>query len=61
MRFMPGEVLYQVADLSTVWVIADVFEQDIGLVKSGAKATDQDQRLSGQDFRREPSPTSIRR
>ncbi|MBN8455962.1 efflux RND transporter periplasmic adaptor subunit, partial [Accumulibacter sp.] len=38
MRFMPGEVLYQVADLSTVWVIADVFEQDIGLVKSGAKA-----------------------
>ncbi|MBP9806238.1 MAG: efflux RND transporter periplasmic adaptor subunit [Candidatus Accumulibacter sp.] len=38
MRFMPGEVLYQVADLSTVWVIADVFEQDIGLVKSGARA-----------------------
>jgi Cu(I)/Ag(I) efflux system membrane fusion protein len=38
MRFMPGEVLYQVADLSTVWVIADVFEQDIGLVKSGTQA-----------------------
>lgn len=38
MRFMPGEILYQVADLSSVWVIADVFEQDIGLVKSGAKA-----------------------
>jgi hypothetical protein len=38
MRFMPGETLYQVADLSTVWVIADVFEQDIGLVKSGARA-----------------------
>jgi Cu(I)/Ag(I) efflux system membrane fusion protein len=36
MRFMPGEALYQVADLSTVWVIADVFEQDIGLVKTGA-------------------------
>ncbi|MFZ3081898.1 efflux RND transporter periplasmic adaptor subunit [Rhodoferax ferrireducens] len=39
MRFMPGEALYQIADLSTVWVIADVFEQDIGLVKNGAKAT----------------------
>ena len=39
MRFMPGEALYQVADLSAVWVVADVFEQDIGLVKSGAKAT----------------------
>ena len=31
MRFMPGEALYQVADLSAVWVVADVFEQDIGL------------------------------
>lgn len=38
MRFMPGEALYQVADLSSVWVVADVFEQDIGLVKAGAKA-----------------------
>jgi Cu(I)/Ag(I) efflux system membrane fusion protein len=38
MRFMPGEMLYQVVDLSAVWVIADVFEQDIGLVKSGARA-----------------------
>ena len=39
MRFMPGEALYQIADLSSVWVIADVFEQDIGLVKTSAKAT----------------------
>ena len=38
MRFMPGEALYQIADLSSVWLIADVFEQDISLVKSGAKA-----------------------
>jgi len=38
MRFMPGEALYQVADLSSVWVLADVFEQDIGLIKSGATA-----------------------
>ena len=38
MRFMPGEMLYQVTDLSSVWVIADLSEQDIGLVKSGAKA-----------------------
>ena len=39
MRFMPGEMLYQVTDLSSVWVLADVFEQDIGLVKTGAKAS----------------------
>ena len=38
MRFMPGETLYQVTDLSSVWVIADVFEQDIGLVKRGGQA-----------------------
>lgn len=38
MRFMPGEMLYQVADLSRVWVIADVFEQDLALVKNGARA-----------------------
>jgi len=37
MRFMPGEMLYQVTDLSSVWVVADLSEQDIGLVKSGAK------------------------
>ena len=38
MRFMPGEELYQVTDLSAVWVIADVFEQDIGSIKTGATA-----------------------
>ncbi len=39
MRFMPGETLYQIADLSSVWVIADVPEQDIALVGKGGKAT----------------------
>jgi Cu(I)/Ag(I) efflux system membrane fusion protein len=38
MRFMPGETLYEVADLSRVWVLADLFEQDIGLVRTGARA-----------------------
>jgi RND family efflux transporter MFP subunit len=38
MRFMPGDTLYQVTDLSSVWVLADVFEQDIGFVKPGATA-----------------------
>ena len=35
MRFMPGETLYQIADMSSVWVLADVFERDIGLIKAG--------------------------
>ncbi|MBI5007422.1 MAG: efflux RND transporter periplasmic adaptor subunit [Nitrosomonadales bacterium] len=38
MRFMPGEMLYQIADLSSVWVIAEVAERDIGQVQKGAKA-----------------------
>jgi Cu(I)/Ag(I) efflux system membrane fusion protein len=38
MRFMPGEPLYRIADLSRVWVIADVFEQDLGAVRAGEEA-----------------------
>jgi Cu(I)/Ag(I) efflux system membrane fusion protein len=38
MRFMPGEMLYQIADLSSVWVMAEVAEQDIGSVKAGSVA-----------------------
>jgi len=50
MRFMPGEALYQVTDLSAVWVVADVFEQDIGLVKTGAKASVTLPAYPGQTF-----------
>jgi Cu(I)/Ag(I) efflux system membrane fusion protein len=39
MRFMPGEPLFRIADLSRVWLIADVFEQDLSLVRIGTKAT----------------------
>ena len=35
MRFMPGEELYRIADLSTVWVVADVAERDIAGIKAG--------------------------
>jgi Cu(I)/Ag(I) efflux system membrane fusion protein len=38
-RFMPGEMLYQIADLSRIWMLADVFEQDLGLVDRGQSAT----------------------
>jgi Cu(I)/Ag(I) efflux system membrane fusion protein len=38
MRFMPGEALFQVADISSVWVLAEVAEQDIAQVKTGGKA-----------------------
>ncbi len=35
MRFMPGEVLFEIADLSSVWMLADIFEQDLALVRLG--------------------------
>ncbi|MXS77933.1 efflux RND transporter periplasmic adaptor subunit [Nitrosomonas sp. JL21] len=38
-RFAPGEVLYQIADLSHVWVLADVFEQDLSMIHPGQKVT----------------------
>ncbi|WP_394753637.1 efflux RND transporter periplasmic adaptor subunit [Crenothrix sp.] len=38
MRFMPGELLFRIADLSTVWLLADVFEQDSGVVRPGQTA-----------------------
>ena len=37
MRFTPGEALYRIADLASLWVLADVFEQDLGLVHPGQK------------------------
>jgi Cu(I)/Ag(I) efflux system membrane fusion protein len=37
MRFSAGEPLYQIADLASVWVIAEVPEQDIGLVRLGSR------------------------
>jgi Cu(I)/Ag(I) efflux system membrane fusion protein len=38
MRFQAGDALYQIADLSTVWLIADVALQDIGQVSVGTRA-----------------------
>ncbi|CAK0761008.1 membrane fusion protein, copper/silver efflux system [uncultured Gammaproteobacteria bacterium] len=50
MRFMPGEMLYRIADLSTVWVIADVFEQDVGMIQQGQKAEVSLNALPGRVF-----------
>lgn len=37
-RFMQGEMLYRIADLSAVWLLAQVFEQDLALVRPGQSA-----------------------
>jgi Cu(I)/Ag(I) efflux system membrane fusion protein len=38
MKFERGTELFRIADLSRVWVIADVFPQDKGLVRTGTQA-----------------------
>jgi Cu(I)/Ag(I) efflux system membrane fusion protein len=38
MRVMPGERLFEIADLSTVWVIADIYEYELPLVDVGQDA-----------------------
>lgn len=50
MRFMPGEVLYKIADLSTVWIIADVSEQESGLVRAGQAAKVMLDAYPGREF-----------
>jgi membrane fusion protein, copper/silver efflux system len=39
MRVMPDKELYTIADLSTVWVNADVYEYDLAQIRVGQKAT----------------------
>lgn len=34
-RVMTGDTLFKIADLSQVWIIAEVYEQDLGLIKLG--------------------------
>jgi Cu(I)/Ag(I) efflux system membrane fusion protein len=49
-RFTAGEVLYQVADLSQVWLLAEVFEQDLGQVRVGQSADIKVDAYPGQVF-----------
>jgi len=39
MKIMPGEKLFDVADLSNLWVIADIYEAELALIKVGDKAS----------------------
>ena len=50
MRFMPGEALFQIADLSSVWIVANVFEQDLSLVRAGQTAVVSLAAYPGRDF-----------
>jgi Cu(I)/Ag(I) efflux system membrane fusion protein len=38
MKVMPGEKLFDIADLSTLWIIADIYEQELSFVRVGQPA-----------------------
>jgi RND family efflux transporter MFP subunit len=50
MRFMPGEKLYRIAGLSTLWAIADMAEQDLAGIRLGSDAQVTVDALPGRDF-----------
>jgi Cu(I)/Ag(I) efflux system membrane fusion protein len=49
-RVTPGTTLYRIADLSVVWLEADVFERDLSLVRVGAHATVSLEAYPGEAF-----------
>jgi len=49
-RIMPGMTLYRIADLSRVWIEADVFEKDLGLVGTGQGASVSFEAFPGQVY-----------
>ncbi len=46
----PGTELFSIADLSTVWVYGDIFEQDLPWVKEGDRAIIRVAAVPGRDF-----------
>jgi membrane fusion protein, copper/silver efflux system len=50
MKVMPGEKLYDVADLSDIWVIADIYEYELPLIRVGNQATITLAYLPGKQF-----------
>ncbi|PKN17340.1 MAG: efflux RND transporter periplasmic adaptor subunit [Deltaproteobacteria bacterium HGW-Deltaproteobacteria-6] len=38
MRIMPGEKMFDIADLSSLWVIADIYEYELPFIKVGNRA-----------------------
>ena len=50
MKVMPGEKLFDIADLSSVWITADIYEYELPLLKVGEPATIQLSYFPGREF-----------
>lgn len=49
-RITPGMTVYRIADLSRVWIEAEVFEKDLGLVAEGQRAVVTFEAYPGRTF-----------
>jgi membrane fusion protein, copper/silver efflux system len=50
MKVMPGEKLFDIADLSTVWIMADIYEYELPMLNVGEPATIQLSYFPGRQF-----------
>ena len=50
LHFGAGDMLYRIVDLSTVWLLADVYEQDLAQIRPGESATITVQAYPGHVF-----------
>ncbi len=50
MRVMPGEKLFDIVDLSSVWIVADIYEYELPLIKVGQMARIGLSYFSGKEF-----------
>ena len=50
MRVTPGEKLFDIADLSTVWILSDIFEYELPLIRVGEKAAISLSYFPGKEF-----------
>ncbi|RJQ41216.1 MAG: efflux RND transporter periplasmic adaptor subunit [Nitrospiraceae bacterium] len=50
MRVMPGEKLFDIADLSTVWIVSDIYEYEVHLMKTGQTAKISLSYFPGREF-----------
>jgi Cu(I)/Ag(I) efflux system membrane fusion protein len=50
LHFGPGDMLYRITDLSAVWLMADVFEQDLAQIRLGQSAKITVQAYPGRAF-----------
>jgi Cu(I)/Ag(I) efflux system membrane fusion protein len=50
MRVMPGEKLFDIADLSTVWIISDIYEYELPMIRAGDTAKISMSYFPGKEF-----------